>query len=56
MTKILLKIKNLRLKKYNTASNIVYIEIGYMENEKLIVVKKIYLQNSSLLFAKNLLN
>lgn len=56
MAKVVLKLKRLKIKKYDSARNNVDIDIEYLENDKLNTVnKKFGLDESSLLFAKNFL-
>lgn len=56
MVKVVLKLKKVFVKKFESAKNSVDIDIEYFEDEKLNnVSKKFNLDESSLLFAKNFL-
>lgn len=56
MPKVILKLKKLKLKKYDSAKHIVDIDLEYLENDKSYLInKKFNLDESSLLFAKNFL-
>lgn len=56
MQKVLLKLKSLKVKKYDGLKGIVDLYIEYLENDKLKGVdKKLSLSENSILFAKNFL-
>jgi hypothetical protein len=56
MGKILIKLKKIQLKKYDSLKKTVDLDIDYLENDKVNTInKKFNLDESSLLFAKNLL-
>ena len=56
MTKIILKLKRVKVKKYNSVNNSVDLEVTYLENDKMgTVEKKFALSDSAIIFAKNLL-
>jgi hypothetical protein len=56
MGKILIKLKKIQLKKYDSLKKTVDLDIAYLENDKINTInKKFNLDESSLLFAKNLL-
>ena len=56
MSKVILKLKSLKLKKYDSAKHIVDIDLEYLENDRSYLInKKFNLDESSLMFAKNFL-
>lgn len=57
MAKVVLKLKRLVVKSYNSSKHAVDIDIEYLENDKVNKINKQFnVEESTLLFAKNFLN
>ncbi len=56
MSKVLIRLRKLQLKKYDSGKKLINIDFQYLENDKPYTINKDFnLEGSSLLFAKNVL-